>query len=196
MKKIICIILAAVLLFAAGVGAGVFLFRYRNNNPKTPEVSGETVKVSYSETLMADSIFKDINKYKDRWGNALKNNYGMPEDKVNSVLEEPENWLIFNLFLDVTNTNDYRILIGNVEVENNGKNGIYFQTKLDGTTVIDPNATAQIYLYVFFDDNEPSLEEATEMIKDFTLYVNYITMPEDIEAEIPDNDFSKVKVSF
>jgi len=211
MKKTIIFILVGVIILAAGIGIGykVFSSPQSNNQPKdgkTVTEEGATVdngkvnslgvKAYFSDVAMGSNLFLSIDKYPERWRNALKNSYGMSDKTADSLIKTPEEWLAFNLFINIDNPDDKQILVGDIEVKQNGKNGLYFQKILDGQHIIEKNVTSQITIAFFLEDNEPSLEEVTEMIKNLDIYVNYVPMPEDIEAEIPAEDYQCAKVEF
>ncbi len=192
MKKIISIILAVILVLACGIGIGYLLFGFDKDSKL--ETYDREISAVFHDVGLGDARFESIDKYPDRWGKALTSNYGMSEEKKNSLLNEPENWLAFTLFIDITNPNDVEILVGDMKIPDNGKNGYYFQSVLDSQQVIHKNVTTQIAVTFFVDDNEPSLEEVTEVVKGLEMYIKYIPMPEDIEAEIPEEDYQIAKV--
>ena len=196
MKKVIAAILAAVVLLAAGVGIGYKLFSYKTEKEKTKKIYDEEISVTYADLKIGDSLFLNIDKYPDRWGKALTKIYGMSEEQKNSILETPENWLAFTFFINVNNPNDKEILVNGLDVPDNGKNGLFFQSVLDGQPVVEKNVSVQLPVYVFLEDNEPSLEEVEQMIKKLDIYIKYIPMPEDLDAEIPEESYQKAKVEF
>ncbi len=196
MKKTIAVILAVVIALAAGVGIGYKVFVFKAEKDKTKKVYDEEIQVTFSDVTIGESIFYSIDKNKSRWSDSLVNVYGMSEKQRDSLINTPENWLAFNLFVDVLNPNDKQILVGNIEVPDNGKNGLFFQSVLDGQHVLEKNVSAQLPIYVFLDDNNPSLDEVTDMIKGMDIYIKYVPMPDDIEEEIPEESYQTAKVEF
>ena len=196
MKKTIAVVLAVVIALAAGVGIGYKLFDFKTEKDKTKKVYDEEIKASFSDVTIGESLFYSIDKNKARWSDSLVSVYGMSEKQRDSLIKTPENWLAFNLFIDVVNPNDKQILVGEIEVPDNGKNGLFFQSVLDGQHVLEKNVSAQLPIYVFLDDNDPSIDEVTEMIKGYDIYIKYAPMPDDIEEEIPAESYQTVKVEF
>ena len=192
MKKIIALILVGVICLGAGFGAGYFWFVKRTDKPMA---EGETtINAVIAEVTLGESLFEVIASSPVRWKNALVDNYGMSSEKRDDVIAHPENWLAFNLFINIHNPNDTEMIIDSFVFPDNGKKGLYFMNKLPGQVSIAPRATDQICVYFFLDDNDPSLEEVAEQVKGLDMYVKYTPMPEDLEAEIPEESYHTAKV--
>ncbi len=196
MKKIIAVILAVAIVIGVGTFFAVRYFKAKPGKNNQTEVDAEQIVASYSDITLGDTLFYSINKHPDRWGNSLVSVYGMSEEKKTDIIETPENWLAFNLFINVDNFNDRRIIVSGIDVPANGKNGMYFQSILDGQHVIEKNVTAQVVVYFFVNNNDLSLEEVEQMVKNLDIYVKYVPMPDDIEEEIPEEAYQKAEVRF
>ncbi len=188
MKKIIAIIAAAGLVIGAATGVAVYFLKA--NLDKEPLV----VTATYDELTLGDSLFYYIDQNKDRWGNVLVSQYGMSEDEKESLLNNPEEWLAFTLFIDVENTNNKEVLMSSVDIPKNGKDKIYIQNVLEGISVADANTTTSICLNVFVHDPDPSLDEIFDILKTTEINLLYYAAPEDIDEEVPAEDMFSTQV--
>ena len=190
MKKIV-IIVSAVVLVAAIAVCGFVIAKKNGSSGSLP------FNVTFSDSAIADEMLNDVIKNPTGWEKNATVFYGMDDAKKDEFIEQPENWLAFNLFLDLGNPNDKDILITGIEIENNGKNGIYLSNRLESTyIVVTKNSSSSMCMTALFDDNEPSVEEAEQMLKDMNVYIKYCEYPEDIDAEIPEENLLRAKVVF
>ncbi len=191
MKKKIIIIVSAVLVACIIAGTCIYIFKNKN------EAGNSNVKITaaYSDVTNGYSLFEYMNKNPERYSAALIDDFGMDEDAKNRVLNEPEEWLALFLFIDVGNLSDKSVVIDALKVDDNGKNGVYIQTHLDALYTINGNGDTQISVSVLVDSNEPSFDEALEMIKSMSVSIRYYETPEDLNTEIPEENYQYEKVS-
>jgi hypothetical protein len=191
MKKKIIIIVAAVLVACIIAGTCVYIFK----NKKESGDSNIKITATYSDVTDGYSLFEYMNKNPERYSTALVDDFGMNEDARDRVLNEPEEWLALFLFIDVSNLSEKNVVIDSLKVDDNGKDGVYIQTDLDALYTIYGNGTAQISVSVLVDSNEPSFDEVFEMIKSMSVSVRCYETPEDLNTEIPEEDYHYEKVS-
>lgn len=191
MKKKIIIIVAAVLVACIIAGTCIYVFKSKSKDAD----SDIKVTATFSDVTDGYILFEYMNKNPERYSSALISDYGMDEDAKIRVLSEPEEWLALFLFIDISNTSDKNIIIDSLKVDDNGKNGVYVQTDLDALYSLDSNGDTQISVSVLVDSNEPSFDEVFEMIKGMNISVRYAEMPEDLNTEIPEEDYYYEKVS-
>lgn len=190
MKKVITVILIIVIVAGAATGAAVYFLKNKPASDKA-EVS---ISAKFAEVTDGYSLFEYLDKNPERYETALVEHYGMDEATRERLLNEPEEWLALFLFIDIENPNDEEILVESLDIPDNGKNGVYIQTALDGTYVLEPNNTTQICANVFVDTNEPSYDEVFAMIKEMKLYIKYAPVPADI-ADLTEEDYYKVRIA-
>lgn len=196
MKKKIIAIVSIFLVIAIAASLVIYFVKFKDDRKTgNPEVKTELqVTADYEEVTLFSTVFDYTYQFPDRWQNALNSHYGMSPEKAESVVKHPEKWLAFNFFITINNASDEPIVADGLTVKNNGKNGIYMGTLFDGMSIIDANAETSLCVTVFLDDNDPSLEEAAEMIKKMDVEFNFSAVPEDLDAEIPAEDVYSVQV--
>lgn len=192
MKKKIIIAVAVVLVIALAVSLSIYFAKFKGN--KAPEDKGLIVSAQYEEVTLFSTVFDYIYKFPDRWGNSLVSNYEMNDEKAESVINHPEKWLAFNFFITVNNDSDEPIVANGLKTKNNGRNGLYIGTRFDGMAIIDPNAETSLCVTVFLNDNDPSIDDVIEMIKDMDVSFEFSSVPDDLDADIPEEDIYSVQV--
>lgn len=189
MKKKIGIIIAVILVIAIAAGVAIAAVKFKGGNKYPLDL-----KASFDELTVGDSILNSVAQRPDRWKESLVSNYGMDEETRDRMIKAPEEWLAFNYIIDITNPNDEQVLASALDVKDNGKNGVYISKYLDGVSIFDANSTSFICVTVFYDGNEPSLDEVAELVKGMKTEVIYSAVPEDFDAEIPEEDLYRAQV--
>lgn len=171
MKKAIIAIVAVIVVAAIAVG-GYFIFK---PDDKTPEEI--TLTAIKDDFVLNDNLLVALVKNPDRYQAALANEYGMGEAKAAEFYQAPENWLAFEQIIEITNNSTESITIYGFEVENNGKNGIYVNTRIGGELGISPNGTGPASFSVLFEDGNLSTDEAKALLDELNIKVVYTKSP-------------------
>ena len=190
MKKIICIIIAAVVV--AGAITGVCLYFSKEKKGGEDKVS---VTATFSDFTLYDAMFDYVDKYPERYGNEFVNYYGMDKKTADNMLEHPEEWLAFNVFITVHNNTENDTAIFKIRNKDVGKNGIFIRGAVDGTfQVVNGNTDTELCVPVLIHNSDPSLKEVYEMVKKLNIEIGYGSVPDDLEQDFIDDIMSFAKV--
>lgn len=171
MKKAIIAIVAVIVVAAVAVG-GYFVFFADKENPD--EITLTAIKDDF---VLNDNLLVALVRNPDRYQAALANEYGMGENKAAEFYQAPENWLAYEQIIEVTNNSLENITIYGFEVENNGKNGIYVNTKIGGELGISPNGIGPASFSVLFENGDLSTDEAKALLDEMDIKVVYTKSP-------------------
>lgn len=167
-KKIIITIICAAIVAAAAIATGVYFLGYSagKKNAETPVAEQEI-----SEPVCQLNDFSLYDTAVDQY--ASKENFGVPyltkyfemtEADANDLVEHPENWLCFQAYISIKNTDIDELSLFGIDCENNGKDGVYVFTGRSGTTTIPKKGSYVMCVPVLFHNNEYSTDEAREKI--------------------------------
>ncbi len=187
MKKVIIAVLICALI-AGAAAAGVHFTR--------KDKSDLSISAVRSDFVLADRILGEIPQNEELWRKNLSEYYGLNEEKINSIFEEPGNWLAFDIYIDVKNLSDEEAVISGVSIANNGEGGYYCSTQLDSYYYVGPGETNLVVLTVFLDSSDPSLDEARAASEVLDINLLYSAATEDPDAGIPQDKLSYAKVSY
>ena len=188
MKKLIAIVVAVAVIAAVAVTA----IHFTKNTNKLDETK---VTATFQDFDMADHIFDDIYRNPNRYRDFLPKDCAMPKEEVEELIETPENWLLFTLFIDVANTSDETVAITHLEIPENGKDGLYINTNIEGDIfTIPPGDNVNICASVFLNNNDPSLDEVEKMVKALDISIPYTALEKDFKDVPSEFEFS-VKVT-
>lgn len=191
MKKIIAIIVAAVVVIGAGTFAAFRIFKFKENKNDNEYA----IDVSFDDFTLYDTMFTNISMHPDRYLNSFITNYSMDDETAQSLIDTPEDWLSFNLFVYVSNPNDDSIGILDIKVDDNGKDDIYIQEALSSSmNTISAGGEYSLCIPVLVHNNEPSLDEVQALVMEKSIYINYVVSPETYFEEIPAESVLQAKV--
>ena len=114
-KKIIIIVSAAI---AAAAIAAVLILTLGKNSGKDEKIS---VEVARNDFTISESIITTLSSDAERYRSTLTKAYGISADKASSFFEAPENWLAFDITMDIVNTGNTEISVVGFDVSDNGK---------------------------------------------------------------------------
>lgn len=163
MKKIIIAIVAVIL--AAAVGTGIYFV--------TADKDNGTVSVTVDEFADNPDTLEALMTRPEKYTKALENEYHLGADKTAEFYECPEEWLTYTKFLTVDNTTDETITVFALEVSNNGKDGVYICTSLEGDIEIEPGNTAPVYFNILCDNGNLSTDEAKALVDGMDIKLAY-----------------------
>lgn len=171
MKKAIIAIVAVIVVAAIAVG-GYFIFKPETKTPE--EITLTAIKDDF---VLNDNLLIALTRNPDRYQAALANEYGMGEAKAAEFYQAPENWLAFEQIIEITNNSAESITIYGFEVENNGQNGIYVNTRIGGELGISPSGTGPASFSVLFENGDLSTDEAKLLLDELNIKVIYTKSP-------------------
>ncbi len=175
MKKAIIAIIAIAIAAALGVGS-YFIFSGSNDEG--------AVTVSVDDFLDSPDILEALMTRPERFTKALENEYQLGAEKTAEFYECPEEWLTYAELITIKNeTNDYITVYG-LEIADNGKNGVYVSTALDGEIEIEPGSSSPASFNIVCDNGDLSTDEAKVLVSDMDIKLIYR------DSTVIDNDSS------
>ena len=163
MKKIIIAIVAAVLVTA--VGTGIYFIATDKNDG--------TVSVTVDEFTDNPDTIEALMNRPEKFTNVLENQYHLGAEKTAVFYECPEEWLTYTEFITITNSTDEAITVFALEVTDNGKNGVYICTSLEGDVEIESGNTAPVYFNILCDNGDLSTDDAKALVESMDIKIAY-----------------------
>lgn len=165
MKKTIAIIAAVVVVIAAAVGI-YFGFFAGDDTPAEIEIYKDSFTLS-------DSTVDTYLAAPERYRNSLSASYGLGDELADSFFAEPENWLAFDLILDLKNVSEKSLTVIGFKINNNGKNDVYASTGLGGQLNLSPRAAYPVSLSILCNNGDLSLAEAEKLVDELDVELIY-----------------------
>ena len=163
MKKIIIAIVAVVL--AAAVGTGIYFV--------TADKNSGIVSVTVDDFANSPDTLESLMTRPEKFTKMLENEYHLGGEKTAEFYECPEEWLTYTEFLTVTNSTDETITAFALEVSDNGKDGVYICTSLEGEIEIEPDGSAPVYFNILCDNGDLSTDEAKTLVGSMDIKLAY-----------------------
>ncbi len=163
MKKIILAIAIGILVVA--VGTGIYFF--------TADKNDGTVSVTVDDFADNPDTLESLMTRPEKFTKVLENEYHLGGEKTAEFYEYPEEWLTYTEFLTVTNSTDETITVFALEVNDNGKDGVYICTSLEGDIEIEPGNTAPVYFNILCDNGDLSTDEAKALVGGMDIKLAY-----------------------
>ncbi len=171
MKKIIIAIVAVVVVAACATGA-YFAF-FNNSGDNAPELAitkGEMVEA----TGYTEAFLKNPDRYKSR----LANEYQLSEEMVADFYATPEEWLTYELIIEIKNIGENDITAYGYEIKDNGKKGVYISTAMGGELGLPVGSlSTPASLSILCADVELSADEIREIVDSMDISVVYTKTP-------------------
>lgn len=165
-KKIIITVVA--LLAAAAVIAGIW-FAVADNED---ELTG-TLSITRTDFAPADSIINAYTANPALMTDKIAASYDMDMATASRFTQSPEEWLAYELVLSVVNNTNKPVTLHSLDVQGNGKNGVYICTELESGIGVTPGASAAISLSVLCGNGELSDAEVEEFSKSIDIAAIY-----------------------
>ncbi len=182
MKKALIAIVAVILVAALSTGA-YFLFSANKD-------SG-AVTVSVEEFSDSPDILMSLMNRPEKFTKVLENDYHLGAEKTAEFYECPEEWLTYAELITIENTTKETITVFALDVAENGKNGVYISTLLDGEYEIAPNSNTSVYFNILCDNGDLSTDEAKALVEAMDIKIVYRDA-----SVIEETDSSDVMTSF
>lgn len=164
MKKSVIAIIAVVLAAILGICSYLIFF-----NDKDESVVTVTVEDFYDSSDILSNLMTQPEKYTK----VLETDYQLGAEKTAEFYECPEEWLTYAEFITINNVTEETIAVFGLEIAENGKNGVYINTKLDGEFEIAPGDTAPAYFNILCDNGDLSTDEANALVKGMDIKLIY-----------------------
>lgn len=174
-KKRIILIICATVVAVAAIAAGVYYIGY-----STGKKTAEAGKPEITEPVCTLDDFTLYDTVVDQYATTdgfgapyLVKCFNMSEEDANDLVEHPENWLGFQAFFAIRNTDINELSIYGADCAENGKNGVYVFT---GTTEVYSTPGKGSYVLcvpVLIHNNEASTDEARKMLSGLDVKIRY-----------------------
>lgn len=170
-KKIIIVV--AAIIAAAAIGLTLFLTLGKDSGEK------ETVSidVTRNDFSLSESVIMTLSSDSERYSSTLTNAYGISSSKTSDFYEAPENWLAFDITMDIVNTGSTEVSIVGFDVSNNGKNDMYVNSKVGGELSLAPGASYPISASILCENGDLSLEEAKKLADQLSIDIIFSKKP-------------------
>lgn len=170
-KKIIIIAAAAAALIAIGA---VLFFTLGKDSENKETIS---IEVTRSDFSLSEADITTLSADPERTRSNITKAYGISEKKASEFFETPENWLAFNITMDIVNTGNTSITVIGFDIPNNGKNDMYINSGVGGELSLAPGASYPISASILCENGDLSLEEAKTLADGLSINLLYSKTP-------------------
>ena len=164
MKKAIIATIAVVLAAALGIGSYFVFFAEKDEG---------TVNVTIDDFYDSPDLLESFMTRPEKFTKILENEYHLGTEKTAEFYECPEEWLTYAELITVENTTKEPVTVFALDVAENGKNGVYICTSLDGEFEIAPDSSTSVYFYVLCDNGDLSTDEAKALVSAMDIKIVY-----------------------
>lgn len=166
-KSLIAIILALALAFSFAACNG-------NEPVKVEEDVIIARGISFLESM--DNM-ETMLKTPERFKPVFAEKGGMDKKTVKNFFEHPEEWLVYSYTLSITNMGDETITVYGIDVENNGKNGVYVIADFGAELGLSSNGTGYAAIDVLCSNVELTEDEAKAAVDEMVMNIVYTKAP-------------------
>ena len=174
-KKIIITIICVALVAVAAIATGVYYLGY-SSGKRTAESSQQEISEPVCELNDFTLFDTAVDQYATTEGFGspyLTRCFNMPEQDANDLVEHPENWLCFQAYFSIKNTDVDELSIFGVDCPGNGKNGVFVFTGTSEVYTIPKKGSYVLCIPVLIHSNEPSTDEARKMLAGLDVTIRY-----------------------
>ena len=175
MKKSLIAIIAVVLAAILGICSYFIFFAGKDD---------VIVTVTVDDFYDSPDILENLMTQPEKYTKILETDYQLGTEKTAEFYECPEEWLTYSELISIKNTTDDTIAVYGLEIAENGKNGVYINTKLDGEFEIAPGDSTPAYFNILCDNGDLSTDEANALVKGMDIKIVYK------DASVADDDNS------
>lgn len=175
MKKALIAVIAVVLAAAVAIGA-YFAF--------TSDKDEGAVTVTVDDFYDSAEILMKLMTRPEKYTKTLENDYQLGADKTAEFYECPEEWLTYAEMITIYNSTEESITVHGLEISDNGQNGVYVCTVLDGEYEIEPGSNCPVYFNILCDNGDLSTDEANALVSGMDIKIVYR------DASVADDDSS------
>ncbi len=174
-KKKTILIICVALVAVAAIAAGVYFIGYSTGKKTAeaglPEISEPKCKLN--DFTLFDTVVDQYAKGDGFGAPYLMKCFNMSEEDANDLVEHPENWLGFQAFFSITNSDVSELSIFGAACAENGKDGVYVFTGTSEVYTIPGKGSYALCVPVLIHNNESSTDEAREMLSKLDVTIRY-----------------------
>lgn len=170
-KKTVIIAVAIIAVVAIGITLFCTLGK------KSTEKENISIDVSRNDFSLSESVISTLSSDSERYTSTLTKAYGISENKASGFFDAPENWLSFDITMDIVNTGNTEVSIVGFEIPNNGKNDMYVNSGIGGELSLAPGASYPMSASILCENGDLSLEEAKELADQLSINIIFSKKP-------------------
>lgn len=175
MKKIIAIVVAAVLIIGGAVGA-YFLLK-----PDAPEEGAVSISASKGDMIETISLIERYMLRPEMYKDSMGGLYSMTDEEVNKFFEAPEDWLAYEYMVNIKNTGEEAVSIYGFEIEGNGKNKVYLSNQFGGELGLAKGAEYTVSISVLCSDGDMTTDEVKAAADKVNVKILYSKQPKELD---------------
>ncbi|MBQ8944246.1 MAG: hypothetical protein IJ050_07065 [Clostridia bacterium] len=168
---IVCISLAVVCSIAAGVYFGYYVGKKSIRTAEKQEISEPVCEMS--DFTLFDTAVDQYATTEGFGAPYLKKCFEMPEADAQDLVSHPENWLCFQAYFTIKNTDISELSIFSVTCPDNGEKGVYIFTGTTGVYTIPKKGSYVLCVPVLYKSNELSTDDARDMLNVLDVNIRY-----------------------
>lgn len=171
MKKVIAIIVAVVLVVGGAVGA-YFLLK-----PEADKEGSVSISVSKGDFVETISLIERYMKTPEKYKHSMPDLYGMTAEEAENFFAAPENWLAYEYIIDIKNTGEEAVSVYGIEIDGNGKDGVYLSKQFGGELGLKTGSQYPISISVLCSNGDATTDEVLAAVEDMKINVIYSKQP-------------------
>lgn len=105
--------------------------------------------------------------------------YGVPKDKLQTILDSPEEWKIYSIKLDFENKEASPVTLSRVLVSDNGEQNVYFNGSMQAQVGLNPGGKKTETFYVLAKSSDTDAF-VLKKIGDLSMRVEYSATAENV----------------
>lgn len=175
MKKIIAIVVAAVLVIGGAVGA-YFLLK-----PEAPEEGTVSISASKGDMIETISLIERYMLRPEMYKDSMGSLYSMTDEEVDKFFEAPEDWLAYEYMVNIKNTGEEAVSVYGFEIEGNGKNKVYLSNQFGGELGLAKDAEYTVSISVLCSDGDMTTDEVKAAADKVNIKILYSKQPAELE---------------
>ncbi len=175
MKKIIAIVVAAVLVIGGAVGA-YFLLK-----PEAPEEGTVSISASKGDMIETISLIERYMIRPEMYKDSMGSLYSMTDEEVDKFFEAPEDWLAYEYMVNIKNTGEEAVSVYGFEIEGNGKNKVYLSNQFGGELGLAEGAEYTVSISVLCSDGDMTTDEVKAAADKAKIKILYSKQPTELD---------------
>ena len=175
MKKIIAIVVAAVLVIGGAVGA-YFLLK-----PEAPEEGTVSISASKGDMIETISLIERYMIRPEMYKDSMGGLYSMTDEEVDKFFEAPEDWLAYEYMVNIKNTGEEAVSVYGFEIEGNGKNKVYLSNQFGGELGLAEGAEYTVSISGLCSDGDMTTDEVKAAADKAKIKILYSKQPTELD---------------
>lgn len=175
MKKIIAIVVAAVLIIGGAVGA-YFLLK-----PEAPEEGTISISASKGDIVETISLIERYMLQPEMYLDSMGKLYSMTDKEVKDFFDAPEDWLAYEYMINIKNTGEEPVTVYGFEIEGSGKNKVYLSNQFGGELGLAKGAEYTVSISVLCSDGDMTTDEVKAAADKADIKILYSKQPTELD---------------